>query len=286
MGTSRIVRLKGKFYDMGTPNTSFRVVAKTLKKAGIKNWYFMLEIKDYSLTNIDPHAVDKSGHSSLTADQVQRVITECTRNPWYFLREVVRINGAGGTIPYKANRGNIAQAWCFLNHIDSWLCLPRQQGKTISALAVMLWAYIFGCVNSSFMFINKDSKNAKTNLQNLAKMIDVLPEYMRFTSIVSDDGKIVKAKRNATQLTHPVNGNGIDIKPKATSYEAALNIARGFSSPVIHYDEPEFTPFIDVIVENSVSTFDTASRYAIENGYCSARLFTCTPKLVSGRKYW
>ena len=78
MAKQRIVRLKGKFYDMGTPNVSFRVVASTLRKLGIKNWYFMLEIKDYSLIKTDPHATDsKTGHTSLTKDQVQRVITEC-----------------------------------------------------------------------------------------------------------------------------------------------------------------------------------------------------------------
>ena len=47
-------------------------------------------------------------------------------------REIARIAESGRPegIPYKANRGNIAQAWCLLHGIDSWLCLTRQQGKT------------------------------------------------------------------------------------------------------------------------------------------------------------
>ena len=123
----RIAKINDKFYDLGTGNKSFLQVASDLKKLGIKNWYFMLNIYDYSLINIDPHAVDKNGHTTLTRDQISRVLTECARNPWYYLREICRISTQGGsTVAYKANRGNIAQAYCILHGIDSWLCLPRR----------------------------------------------------------------------------------------------------------------------------------------------------------------
>ena len=116
-----------KFYDMGTKNKSFLEVAKDLKTLGIKNWYFMLEIYDISLVNIDPYAVGKDGHTSLSKDQISRIMTECLKNPWYYLREIARIPDQGGTaVPYLANRGNIAQAWCIWKGIDSWLCLPRR----------------------------------------------------------------------------------------------------------------------------------------------------------------
>ena len=88
----------------------------------------MLEIYDISLIDIDPYATDKDGNCALTRDQVSRIMIECTRNPWYYLREIARIPDQGGvTVPYKANRGNIAQAWCLLHGIDSWLCLPRRK---------------------------------------------------------------------------------------------------------------------------------------------------------------
>nr|DAT36647.1 MAG TPA: large terminase [Caudoviricetes sp.]DAV26423.1 MAG TPA: large terminase [Caudoviricetes sp.] len=123
----RIAKINDKFYDLGTGNKSFLQVASDLKRLGIKNWYFMLNIYDYSLINIDPHAVDKNGHTTLTRDQISRVLTECARNPWYYLREICRISTQGGsTVAYKANRGNIAQAYCILHGIDSWLCLPRR----------------------------------------------------------------------------------------------------------------------------------------------------------------
>lgn len=179
---NRIKRVGNKFYDVGTANKSFLQVAKDLKSLGIHNYYFMLEIYDYSLVNIDPCA------KNLTRDQISRIMTECTRNPWYYLREVCRIPDQGGVgIPFKANRGNIAQTWLTLHGIDSWLCLPRQQGKTISFLCLLSWAYSFGTNNSTFIFINKDSNNAKENLQRLKDIIDCLPEYLRFDQILEED---------------------------------------------------------------------------------------------------
>lgn len=279
MASARIAQIKGRFYDLGTPNKSFLQVAKDLKTVGVKNYYFMLEIYDYSLINVDPYAVDSNGHTTLTRDDVSRIMTECYKNPWYYLREIARIPDPGGTaVPYLANRGNIAQAWCIWKGLDSWLCLPRQQGKTQSALAMQAWMYSFGTSNSQFIFVNKDGDNAKTNLRRLSDQISFLPEYLRFESFTDDDGKTVKATKNATMIRHPVNGNQIITKGQATSYEKALSLARGLTAPVLHFDEPEFTPHIKTIVSNSVSTFETASSRAKANGAMYGRIFTCTPK--------
>lgn len=124
----KIVRIGNHLIDLGTSNKSFIQVAKDLKSFGIKNWWFCLEIFDTSLTKINPYNCDKlTGETNLSRDQVSRIMLECARNPWYYLREISRIPDPGGTaISYKANRGNIAQAWCFFNSIDSWLNLPRQ----------------------------------------------------------------------------------------------------------------------------------------------------------------
>lgn len=274
---NRIKRIKNRYYDTGTKNKSFLQVAKDLNKLGIKNYYFMLEIKDYTLVDVDPYS------PNLTQDQVSRIMTECTRNIWYYLREICRIPSQGGVgVSFKANRGNIAQTWCVLHGIDSWLCLPRQQGKTQSCLAIFAWAYSFGTNDSNFIFINKDGGNAKENLQRLKDQIDCLPEYLRFEQILEEDEstgklKIVKAVKNATSMKHPITKNRIIIKSKATSYESALSLARGLTAPFLHFDEPEFTSHIKTIVENSVSTFDTAARNAKKNGALYGRCFSCTP---------
>lgn len=275
----RIISYNGRYYDFGTQNTSFLNVAKDLRTREIKNWYFMLEIKDPSLIHIDPYAVDSNGETTLTKDQIMRITTECLHNMWYYLREIARIPTPGitGGIPYIANRGNIAQAWCLLRGIDSWLCLPRQQGKTKSALAAQGWAYSFGTRDTKFIFVNKDGENAKTNLSDLGEQIECLPVFLQYESIMEEDGKITKSRKSATKMKHPVTKNEIIIKPAATSYSKALSLARGLSASIIHYDEPEFTQFIDVIIENSVSTFETSARKAKENGAVYGRIFTCTP---------
>lgn len=276
----RIIKINGKFYDTQTPNKSFLQVARDLKERGIKNWYFMLEIRDPYVIGIDPYQCDENGNSTLSRDQISRLMTEISRNMWFYLREVCRIpesGASGGGVQYKANRGNIAQAWCFNNGIDSWLCLPRQQGKTISALAMLAWVYSFGTTNSQFIFINKDGDNAKENLRRIKAQIDLLPQYLRFESALDDNGKIVKAVANATRMQHPVTHNSIIIKSKATSKDSALSLARGLTAPILHFDEPEFTNKIKIIVENSVSTFQTAADNAKKNGAMYGRIFTCTP---------
>lgn len=274
---ARVVTINGVNYDTKTANKSFLQVAKDLKTAGIKNWYFMLQINDVSLLGVNPYAKDeKTNEVLVTKDQIDRINLECRRNPWYYLREISRIPTAGYSngVPYIANRGNIAQAWCFLHGIDSWLCLTRQQGKTKSALAIQGWGYSFGTENSTFLFINKDGDNAKMNLRDLVDQLDLLPPYLRFESVMEEDGKITKEINNATRLWHPITKNEIVVKAKASSYADALSKARGMTAPIMHFDEPEFTPFIDVIVENSVSTFETAARKSKEAGGLYGRIFT------------
>lgn len=94
---------------------------------------------------------------------------------------------------------------------------------------------------------------------------------------MEEDGKITKMRKSATKLEHPVTHNKIIVKPKAASYESALGIGRGLSAPFLHFDEVEFTPYIDVIVENSVSTFETSARVSREKGALYGRIFTSTP---------
>lgn len=94
---------------------------------------------------------------------------------------------------------------------------------------------------------------------------------------MDDDGKTVKATKNATRLWHPITHNSITVKAKATSRSSALSIARGLTAPILHFDEPEFTHEIKTIVENSVSTYKTAAEKSAENHTLYGRIFTCTP---------
>lgn len=278
---ARIAKIGNKYYDQKTPNASFRQVALDLKKMGIKNYYFMLEVCDLSVLSIDPHAANDKGHTTLTKDQISRVCAECARNPWYFLREVARVQDPGGGpkgIPYKASRGNIAFTWCINNGYDAWLSLPRQQGKSIAALILIEWMYIFGSSNTNFIFFSYDQGMTKENLSRIKEFIDLLPEYMR-CEFIEDiaTGKIQQATKNVTTISNPVNKNKIDTKPGPQSYDKAISLARGLTSAVQFFDEPGFTKYIDEVVINAYPAFSTASQRAKENGSAYGRLFTCTP---------
>ncbi len=157
-----------------------------------------------------------------------------------------------------------------------------EQGKTQSALAMFTWVYSYGTTNTSMIFINKSAPDSKENLARFSTTIRLLPEYMQFKWIEDDDGHKVKEKDNATEKLHPVTKNKIIIKASASSRDSAMKLARGLTSAIQHFDEPEFTSFIKVIVENSVSTYETAARRAKENHAMYGRCFTCTPKLTGG----
>ena len=113
--------------DDSTKNLSWLRYASLLNKMGITNCYFPLALIDPGLKGIDPFAPD------ITEDLARRVITECSDNVWYFLREIVRVPAKASPFPslYEANRGNVALNFMALNDIDVAITQIRQTGKTL-----------------------------------------------------------------------------------------------------------------------------------------------------------
>ena len=256
-----------------TRNVSFLQTAVDLRKLGVQNNTFFLRLYNERLRKIDPFS------PFLTEEQIIWIINECMINPWYFLRECVRIPEQGGTgIPYQLHRANLAATFCFLNGIDHYLVIPRQKGKTQSTIATLLWAFLFGTTNSEFMFINKSQEDANNNLDRLKKQRELLPSYLQFRTLFDDEtGKPLKEIDNVKSIYNPKLGNKIVAKPSASSIEKAENIGRGCTQPIQYYDEVEFTPFIKTIVEAAGPAFNTASRNAKRNNSAYCRIFTSTP---------
>lgn len=260
-------------YDLNTRNISFVQTAFDLRKLGIRNNMFMLKLFNPALQGVDPF------DPFLTKHQVMAILTECMVNPWYFLRECVRIPDQGGTgRPYALHRANAAATWCFLNGLDHYLVIPRQKGKTMSTIAILLWAFNFGTSTSEFMFINKRQDDANKNLQRLKEQRDLLPKYMRLKeAFVEDVGKIVKGQSNVKSMTNPATNNSIVTKPSATSMEAADGLGRGCTQPIQYFDEVEFTKYIKTIIEAAGPAYNTASQNARRNGAPYCRILTSTP---------
>jgi hypothetical protein len=258
--------------DTGTRNTSFLQTAKDLKILGVKNHFFFLKLYDPMLKNIDPYS------PFLTEEMVMRIINECIINPWYFIREVSRIPDQGGKgVPFKLDRGNLADIWNILNGYSIYTLRPRQTGKTQSALAIILWAFLFGTTHSEMVFNNKEQNDANKNLHRLKEQRDKLPPYMHYKVAFDDDGKKINAMDNVKSLENQNNKNKIVTNAKALSVERAESIGRGCSQVIQHFDEVEFTNHIKTIVQASGPAYKSAAANAKRNNAIYARIFTTTP---------
>lgn len=269
----------GKFiYDTETKNISFLQVAQDLRRLGIKNNMFFLKLYDKTLQGIDPH-----GPVAVLSDEIVfRMVTECQRNVWYYLREVARIPDQGNSkgVPYKLNRANLAATWCFVNNIDHYLTIPRQTGKTQSIIANLTWAYLFGTTNSAFAFFATSQELASDNLDRLKSQRALLPPFLQMREQCVIDA-VLNTKDvevdNLRKIYNPLSKNTIVTKSSAKSTESATKLGRGNTLPITYMDETEFISYIDVIVEAAGPAFSTASENAKRNKSAYCRIFSSTP---------
>ena len=264
--------IKRVYAQMTTKNRSFLDMHHYLKSMGIKNNSFMLTLIDPDLDGIDPY------DPSLNAFYKQKILVECMRNYWYFIREVVRIPTAGGApMMYKLTRGNLALNFCMCLNFNVFYEIPRQQGKTVSAIIRYLYIYNFGTTNSKMAFLHKGMDGAKDNLQTLKNLRDELPEYLRLQERMNPDGKIDRGKNNTTEMLNPFNNNNIKVYASATNKARAASLLRGKTISQLWYDEYGFMPYNGVVFMNSAPALKTAFSIAKQNGAPYGILITTTP---------
>lgn len=172
-------------YDLNTTNRSFIEMAVKLKQLGIKNNKFMLGIKNQHLIGIDPFTpyLGKSYQSM--------VIDECIRNPWYFLRECIRVlddeaSGIRGYNKFKLNMANLSMLFSYINNINTAVVAPRRNFITKSAAAIILWAGMF--------------RNIKSELvtdESISSLIALLPDYLRMMLEPKSQDKILVRSTNS-----------------------------------------------------------------------------------------
>ena len=263
------------YYQMETSNKSFLEMHYFLKAKGIRNNKFFLILYDRDLAGVDPR--DPRLNETMKA----KVLRECMINVWYFIREVVRIPVQGGDVGggsrYKLNRGNLALTFGFILNWNMFLELPRQHGKTISAIVFYLWVYNFGTTNSEMMFMNKKHDDSKMNLARLKEIRDALPRYLRMDEVVGRDGKPQKIQENVISMTNPYNHNKITTKPGARNRANANSIGRGCTMPIHWYDEYAFIVHNAIIYSAATPAFSTASSNAKAHGAPYGILITTTP---------
>lgn len=268
-------------YDFETPNKSFITVHKQLKALGYKNNAFFLLLIQPALQGVDPH------DPNIDKDTANMIITECFLNPFYYLREVVRIPEQGGTTtPFILDRGTLAGLFCFVNNIDYYLMKPRQTGKTVGIEAILSWAFKFGTTNSDMMFVGNSEDIAKKNLSGTRDMLQHLPAYIAKIGTESKDamGKTIRKTDNVKKYKEPGQNNSMTVAKRASTSAAAEKIGRGFSQCYQFFDEAEFTDYIDIIVKVSGMAYHTASRNSAKNGGGHCRIFATTPGDLSDKK--
>lgn len=277
---------KKKFYDFKTKNKSFLELYQDLYKLGVKNNKFFLRLYDTDLQGVDPYS------PVLPKEMQIKIFIECLINPWYWLREIVRIpvDGlpieVGGGVQFRINRGTVASWYLFLNGIDQYLELPRQQGKTQCCLTEFNYAYHFGNMSSTTLFFNKDQDQANVNLYRLKCQRDMMPSWLQMRAVINDSGKYDRGIDNTKSIRNPVNSNSIMTMGKATSKESAMKLGRGATAALQYYDEFDFLPWQTEIMNAASFAYSTAAANAAKNGSLYSRVLSSTPiTITSGRLY-
>lgn len=256
-------------------NQSFLDMHYYLQSINIVNNDFFLALLDTGLAGVDPF------DPFLSREMKSRVSAECYRNYWYFLREVVRIPKEGGKANggarYRLDRGSLAMNYMFILNFNLFVELPRQHGKTTTALCRYLWDYQFGTTNSQIMFMHKAHQGSKKNLKTLKKLRDALPSYLQMSAPIGINGERLKIPDTVVNIEHPINHNSIVTFASARNKESADNLGRGLTFPLQYYDEFAFMPYNKTVYLAATPAFSTASKNARDNGAPYGILITTTP---------
>ena len=270
--TQRIV-----YYHHSTSNKSFVDMAMYLKDRGIQHYEFMLLLLDPDLAGVDPH------DPRLPTVMKTKVLREILYNPWYFIREVVRIPQAGksGGIPFILHRGNLAMLFCLMLNLNTMCILPRQTGKTYCAVVWYLYLFNFGTNSSEISFLNKKFEDSKNNLTRIKDTRDLLPSYLKMDQIFAPDGSKLKGRNSVESITHPINRNIIRTVPSARDKTSAASLMRGRTTSIIYIDEYAFIKHNKIIYMNMVPAWNTAANNARMNHKPYGMLITTTPGMLA-----
>lgn len=255
------------YYDFGTKNDSFLLTAKELKELGLKNWYFMLEVKNPNLRVQDMDPYD----TKLSAQDITKILVECKQNPWFFFREVIKVPVRGaGSVPLYLHRAGCAAIWCWMNSIDFELVQPRQTYKTTVITAIMAYAMLFEYRNCDIPYMHKTEKRCTDNVGILRDYITGLPKYM-------NPWATNKHPPGLQSLKYEGHNTSIAVVSAAKSDTAASDKMRGYSLFTAFFDECEFIPFMKSVIDGANPTIVQARQTAREQGIRASMMYASTP---------
>lgn len=264
---SDIRRIGNKYYDFGTKNQSFLITAQELKILGIKNWYFMLEVKfpNLGVQDIDPHAKD------ISAEDIGRLIIECKNNPWFFFREValVPVRGAGKLQPILT-RASLAIIWCFIHSIDFILCQPRQTHKSTWCTLLMTYMFVFEYQNIEIPMMHIRQDRCLESAEMLRDYICALPPYI--------NPWYGRQKLPGTKsLKYDEHNTSITILSQADSKVKAKDKMRGMTLFAAMLEEWEYIPYQSSVMEGATPAIISGREIAAKTGGRTCIMLLSTP---------
>lgn len=267
---SKIIKIGNRFYDFGTKNRSFLETAYELKSLGIKNFYFMLEVKlpHTNVQDLDPYS------PNLTYEQITAIVLECKQNPWYFFREVARIPAGGAPVPLPTllHRSACAMVWCYMRNIDFMVCQPRQTYKTTWITLLIEYAFIFEARKMVIPFMHLNEAKVLKNTADFRDYVTALPNYL---NPWMEESKLpgVKSIRDDRD-EHKVQ---LKVVTSAESPEKARDKLRGDTIFVGFIDEWEYIPYINEVISGGAPAMSSGRTISEQTGGRTCVMYASTP---------
>lgn len=255
-----------------TKNKSFLEYVVLLDSMGVNNSRFCLALHNPDLEFVDPH------DPNLSAELKLAVAIECSENIWYAVREVIRIPPTSGddSIPFKANRGNMALLWSYYAGITYAAIQPRQTGKSVGADVITVINMAFLCINTELLLVTANEKLLSRNIRRLKELFKLLPSYLYPKSRNDAD--------NNERITLLARGNILTGLIAQKDRKAANSQGRGMTAAHIQYDEPPFQANISEIIPAATSAGARARSDARDNGSPHGILYTTTPGDINDKE--
>ena len=249
-----------------TRNHTFLRQAEAYQRMGINNCEFHLALLNPDLQYIDPF------HPGLPADIEEAIAYEAFNNPWYYHREIARIEpkGGGGTLSHLlANRSIIYFLWTTLNGLNVFLIQHRQSGKSVGSDFQSNYVTHIAGRKNTIAILTKDDTLRAEQIERIKGLRDVLPNYLN-----PYDKRFDGDPRETLRCDYW--DNTITTAVPRSSEQQARNVGRGMTAPIAVIDESPFIPHIGIIVPSMLGSTSRARKIARAQGQFNYTAFITT----------
>lgn len=255
-----------------TNNISFLRTSIQLEKMGVRNNKFMLALTQPELAKYNPHKLtDPSVELRLA------ISYEAAINPWYFLRETVRILEQGSLDPvfYRLNRGNLSFTWLFFNFVHAFIMQPRQTGKSLGVICALAQPMFISGNKLNISHYAKDTTLIQENVDRLRMLRENLPDYM-----INRTSKDTDNKEGLEYFARQTKFQTYVAQPQP---ERAYNNARGMTTPSIWGDEVGYAINIDITYPVMMAATTAAAKSAKASGQIHSNLMSTTAPRIDSK---